>query len=262
MAIRLVSRLRATLGADVALRDVYSAPTVARLARGLVGTTTLAGGGEDREASQLRYWRETLRDLPPTLALPADRPAPARPSGERGTAALALDRAASTALERLARRTGTSAALVLEAALAALVTAHGGGNDIPVAFVDAGDTFVLRTDTSGDPSLLELLLRVDAVARAAFERRAVSFERVCEALGRRSPAELLVVPAGATSAPLEADLQLAFDAPAADGSLRCRLDYAADRFDAATARRLADELRGMLTTALGDPVRPLWETPV
>ncbi len=262
MAIRLVSRLRATLGADVALRDVYSAPTVARLARGLVGTTTLAGGGEDREASQLRYWRETLRDLPPTLALPADRPAPARPSGERGTAALALDRAASTALERLARRTGTSAALVLEAALAALVTAHGGGNDIPVAFVDAGATFVLRTDTSGDPSLLELLLRVDAVARAAFERRAVSFERVCEALGRRSPAELLVVPAGATSAPLEADLQLAFDAPAADGSLRCRLDYAADRFDAATARRLADELRSMLTTALGDPVRPLWETPV
>ncbi|MGW1927210.1 condensation domain-containing protein, partial [Streptomyces massasporeus] len=153
---------------------------------------------DSRGGRQLAYWRRTLAGAPRDLALPTEArpPVPAR-RGSRaaGIVEFTLDERLHADVDRLAQATGTSMFMVLHAALAALLTSHGAGTDLPIGTMVAGrgddqladlvgcffNTVVLRTDTAGDPSFAELLTRVRETTLSALDRQDVPFDEVVRA---------------------------------------------------------------------------------
>ncbi|MFS8202197.1 amino acid adenylation domain-containing protein [Streptomyces sp. CWNU-52B] len=151
---------------------------------------------------QLEFWKRTLDGVPEETALPADRPRPLEASYRGGVVDIALDPELTAGLRALARSGNVSMFMIVQAAVAALLTRLGAGTDIPLGSPIAGrteevledlvgfflNTLVLRTDTSGDPAFRELLARVRETDLAAFDHQDVPFERVVDVL---SPARSL-----------------------------------------------------------------------
>ncbi|MFF9785277.1 amino acid adenylation domain-containing protein [Streptomyces nigrescens] len=145
---------------------------------------------------QLAYWKDALDELPAELDLPSDHPRPAAASEDGNRTAIEIPAAAHRDLLQLARESGTSLLMVVQAALAVLLTRHGAGEDIPLGTPVAGrddealedlvgffvNTVVLRTDTSGNPTFAELLARVRNNDLTAYAHQDVPFERLVDEL--------------------------------------------------------------------------------
>ncbi|UUU27828.1 non-ribosomal peptide synthetase [Streptomyces sp. DSM 40750] len=241
-------------------------------------------------ARQIAYWRQALAGLPEELALPVDRPRPLESTYRGGAADLSLDAELAAELHRLARDNGVSVFMVMQAAVATLLSRLGAGHDIPIGSPISGrtdaaleelvgfflNTLVLRTDTSGEPTFRELLARVRETDLAAFDHQEVPFERLVEvlnparSLARHPLFQVMVVylAAGGEDTGLPglrarrdevvnttAKFDLSFDfVEHGDGSgVDGVLEYSADLFDHTTAQSFADRLRRVLRAVVADP---------
>ena len=157
-------------------------------------------GDEDDASSvlsrQLVFWKETLKDLPEQIDLPGDRPRPAVASHRGGQVPLRLDADLHRGLVALARGSGASLFMVLQAGLVGLLSRLGAGTDIAIGSPIAGrgdagldeligffvNTLVLRTEVAGNPSFNELLGRVRGGNLAAYGHADLPFERLVEVL--------------------------------------------------------------------------------
>ncbi|MEU7688743.1 condensation domain-containing protein, partial [Streptomyces spectabilis] len=154
------------------------------------------GDADSLLARQAAYWQQELDGVPQPLALPADRPRPARPSHRGDRVEFTVDTELLGAAEALARGRGVTVSMVMQSALAALLHQLGGGQDIPIGSPIAGrtddaadgmvgffaNTWVLRADLSGTPSFEDLLAQVQRKALAAYDNQDAPFERLVELL--------------------------------------------------------------------------------
>ncbi|HEY6789156.1 MAG TPA: amino acid adenylation domain-containing protein, partial [Trebonia sp.] len=242
-------------------------------------------------ARGLQFWQSALRGAPGQLALPYDRPPAGHPTGHGGSVGLTIDSALASALRALAAQHGGTLFMALQAGVAALLTALGAGDDIPLGTPVGGqaeaselvglfaNTVVLRVDTSGDPSFADVLARARAFDVAALEHADIPFQHVVEVASpsrgtRRNPLfQVMVVtqppgeldlslpglagqPADMTSETSRFDLVFAFR-ERAGGEVSALIDFDADLFDAATARRLGEQLSALLRWAASTPHEPL-----
>ncbi|MFD8493114.1 amino acid adenylation domain-containing protein [Amycolatopsis sp. NPDC059657] len=245
--------------------------------------------------TQTAFWREALSGAPEELTLPVDRARPAEPSGRGGRVAMTIGLGLRGALAKLAAESRTTLFMVLQAAVATVLTRLGAGSDIVMGTPIAGrgdaaldelvgffvNNLVLRTDTSdtsGDPDFRELLARVRETDLAAYEHSDVPFEHLVEVLNpERSAArhplfqvmlavqnvaepELGLPGLTVTREPVEAaqakfDLSLLF--AESSGRVDGVLEYNADLFDHATVELLAARLLLVLEAVAANPGRPI-----
>ncbi|MFJ7149032.1 amino acid adenylation domain-containing protein [Streptomyces sp. NPDC100445] len=142
------------------------------------------------------HWREALAGLPEECTVPGDRPRPTAPRGAGAQVTRTVDAALHRDLLALAERERTSLFMVLHAAVSALLTRCGAGEDIVLGTPVAGraepdlddliglftNTLVLRADTSGDPAFRELLARVRPRDLAALDHQDLPFDRLVDEL--------------------------------------------------------------------------------
>ncbi|WP_143659904.1 condensation domain-containing protein, partial [Streptomyces pharetrae] len=258
-------------------------------------------GSEDDPGSeisrQLGYWTEALAGLPDQLELPYDRPRPTVASyrGDRITFRLPED--VAVGIDRVARDTQASPFMVVQAALAALLTRLGGGTDIPIGTPIAGrtdealsdlvgvflNTLVLRTDTAGNPAFTELVDRVRETSLGAYAHQDLPFERLVEEVNpersmARHPLFQVLLTFNNTDyrgaldslgglpgltaqrhsvETSHAKFDLAFGFSERAGGLDGVLEYSTDLFDQDTAAGFVERLLRLLTVAVAEPTAPI-----
>ncbi|ARP74327.1 non-ribosomal peptide synthetase [Streptomyces pluripotens] len=236
---------------------------------------------------QIEYWRTALAGAPELIELPLDRPRPQTPSYRGGVARFEMGAELHGRLLVVARECGVTPFMVVQAAVAVLLSRMGAGTDVPLGTVVAGrsdqaldglvgffvNTLVLRTDVSGDPSVRELLARVRETDLAAYAHQDVPFERLVEvvsphrSLSHHPLFQVMVV--------LDNNAEAAFGLPGLDASfegadlgvakfdltfhleetpdgLSGEVQYASDLFDEASAQGLGERFVRVLEGLLAD----------
>jgi amino acid adenylation domain-containing protein/non-ribosomal peptide synthase protein (TIGR01720 family) len=280
----LVRELSAHYAARLARRPSPLAPLPVQYADFACWQRRWLGEGQELER-QLAFWRRQLAGVAP-LDLPGDRRRPAVASDHAGECRLRLPPAAGATVRDLARRGAATPFMVMLAAWQALLHRYSGQRDVAVGSPVANrnraeiegligffvNLLVLRTDLGDDPDLGTLVARVREVALAAFAHQDLPFERVVQELRperelRRNPLfdvafQMLNAPATELALPGLALALLPLDAAAPKTDLNLSaveqgeelvllLQYDADLFDRATARRLLGHLGQLLASAAG-----------
>ncbi|MGW9432880.1 amino acid adenylation domain-containing protein, partial [Streptomyces decoyicus] len=248
-------------------------------------------------AGQVDYWQQHLAGLPDLLELPTDRPRPAEASYQGDSLDFFWDADLHEGVARLAREQQASVFMVVQAALATLLTRLGAGTDIAIGSPTAGradealddlvgffiNTLVLRTDTSGNPSFADLLGRVRETDLAAYAHQDVPFERLVEIVNpARSLAYhplfqvMLSFEAASADVPLDGldsrlessgsdtskfDLEFGLEEKVtADGlaaGMAGTVDFATDLFDRASVHAITARLERLLRAAVADASQPI-----
>jgi amino acid adenylation domain-containing protein/non-ribosomal peptide synthase protein (TIGR01720 family) len=152
--------------------------------------------GESPIGTQLRYWEATLAGLPEWLELPGDRPYPPVADYRGAAVPIHWPPELHTRIRRTAREHNATSFMVVQAALAVLLSQLSGSPDVAVGFPVAGrdnpaldqvvgffvNTLVLRVDLTGDPTVADVLAQVRARSLAAYENQDVPFEALVERL--------------------------------------------------------------------------------
>ncbi|WP_142254521.1 condensation domain-containing protein, partial [Mycobacterium colombiense] len=149
---------------------------------------------ESRIAAQLAAWEQTLAGMPERLQLPTDRPYPPVADQRGSRVMVEWPAQLQQQIARMSREHNATGFMVMQAALAVMLSKLSASRDVAVGFAIAGrrdpaldelvgffvNTLVLRVDLTGDPTMAELLAQVRRRSLAAYEHQDVPFEVLVE----------------------------------------------------------------------------------
>ncbi|MEU4342401.1 amino acid adenylation domain-containing protein [Nocardia sp. NPDC023852] len=151
---------------------------------------------DSRITRGLTYWEDTLAELPERLELPTDRPYPPIADHHGDNVAIDWPVELHRAIQQVAKDNNATSFMVVQAALAVLLTRLTSSTDIAVGIPTAGrtdaalddligffvNTLVMRTDTSGNPSFRTLLDRVRQRSLDSYAHQDIPFEVLVDRL--------------------------------------------------------------------------------
>ena len=243
-------------------------------------------GDRDTETA-LAYWRNHLEGLP-QLALPLDRPRPARASHRGALHVSHIGEGTLSALRRYVGSANTTLHTVLITLLRELLALYSGQSDFGLGILSAGrdnphwhstvglfaNTLVLRCPTSAAGSLSDQVHNTQQTLLAALEHSSAPFDEVVAAVGQarsmaRNPlvdvfyttrdfaaplSRFAHLPASPLDVPaVTAKFDLSLSVTERNARLELRWEYATELFNADTIVRLARHFDALLCGALANP---------
>lgn len=244
--------------------------------------------------NQLSYWCTRLKDVPPQLDMPSDRPRRAAFRYRGGNMPVVIGAQLSDELRKLARGHGVTLFMLLYAGWATLLSRLSGQRDIVIGTPLANrrrlelegligffvNTLPLRIDVTDNTPFEEFLARVKETTLAAYDNQDVPFEQIVERV--RPPRSLSRHPifqvvfalqsaprsdwnlSGLTATKDEignetAKFDLVLSLEEHGEEIRGAVNYDSDLFDRATISRWMDGFAALLTSMANDPTRRLGE---
>jgi len=243
--------------------------------------------------NQLSYWREQLKEMPPLLTLPTDRPRPSQQTFQGSTERFDVSASLAEKLQALSREQGVTLFMTLLSGWAVLLSRYSGQSQVAIGTPVANRTrretegligffvnmLVMRADLRGDPRFVDLLKQTREMALQAYAHQDIPFEQMVDALNPvrsaghsplfqvafgllNTPFEAPELP-GLTIQPLQPD---AGDEPDAtsrfDMTLYIResasgllggLEYNTDLFDRDSIRQLLSHYERLLAAIVASP---------
>jgi amino acid adenylation domain-containing protein len=252
--------------------------------------------GEELEL-ELAFWKAQLAGVPEVLDLPFDRPRGAVQRYRGGRVPLALAPALVERLRQAGRTAGGTLFMTLLAAWNVLLWRYSGQSDITTGTVIANrhrrevedligffiNTLALRARLGEGETFAQTIARLREVALDVYAHQEMPFEKLVEELNperhlsftplfqvmvilQNTPPAALELP-GLRLAMREVEREavnydLVFYLEEGAEGLGGHLDYDADLFDRATARRLVGHFEALLAQVAGDADRPFALAPL
>ncbi|HEY6807001.1 MAG TPA: amino acid adenylation domain-containing protein [Pyrinomonadaceae bacterium] len=241
---------------------------------------------------ELDYWREQLKDAPPVLSLPADRPRPTVLSQDGAVRKVLLAADLLEKMQELGHTQGATLFMTFLAAFNVLLARYTGQTDVIVGTPTAGrarletepligcfvNMLALRTQLDDDLPFVDLLKQVRDTTLDAFGHQNVPFEKLIEELQperslshpplfqvvivfQNTPAaklqlrDLALTPFHIETQTSKFDLTLSLTP--IDAGLQLAFEYNKDLFDATTIARLSNHFVELLQSIVAQPERSI-----
>ncbi|GCE60718.1 non-ribosomal peptide synthetase [Microcystis aeruginosa] len=152
--------------------------------------------------TQLNYWRQQLKNAPPLLEFPIDKPRPSVQTYEGSSQSIHLSLTLTQQLKGLSQTSGTTLFMTLLTAFTVLLYRYSGQEDIVIGTAIANrnrqeleplmgffvNTLALRTNLQSHLTFLELLQQVKDKTLASYDHQDLPFEKLIYELQiERSP---------------------------------------------------------------------------
>jgi len=146
--------------------------------------------------TQLNYWRQQLKNAPPLLEFPVDKPRPSVQTYEGSSQSIHLSLTLTQQLKGLSQTSGTTLFMTLLTAFTVLLYRYSGQEDIVIGTAIANrnrqeleplmgffvNTLALRTNLQSHLTFLELLQQVKDKTLASYDHQDLPFEKLIDEL--------------------------------------------------------------------------------